>query len=193
MIDSKTSFKDVFSEATENLIIRESDNNKWWNADGSRKTNYWWKYASKTKQGDAGENVVRNIFDLMFSSVYGNNVEVKIVNKGRGEYDVSVFIPFTNKTIKFEVKTATTDTSDSYQFNGLKKDIGYDYAFLLAVSPEDFYFKIESNQYLSDNMTTLMSKDVDGSFKYTLSQKKVILLTPENLYEELNMYSLLNK
>ena len=105
---------------------------------------------------------------------------------------MSVFNSSANKTIKFEIKTATTDTSNSYQFNGLKKDIGYDYAFLLAVSPEDFYFKIESNQYLSDNMTTLMSKGVDGAFKYTLSQKKVIPLTPENLYEELNKCSILN-
>ena len=193
MIDSKISFEDILSEQTESLTIRENEKNKWLNADGSKKKNYCWKYSSKTKQGDAGENVVRSVLEVTLSAIYGNDVEVSIVNKGKGEYDVLVYVPSMNKTIKFEVKTATTDTNNSYQFNGLKKGIDYDYAFLLAVSPEDFYFKIESNEYLSDNMTTLMSKGVDGAFKYPLSQKKVIALTPENLYTELTRCAIIGK
>lgn len=178
-------FDDIFDEATELLKERESERNKWLNADGTQKKNYWWKYASKTRQGDAGESVVRAVFDLLFSHLYGNDVECDIVNKGKGDYDVLVFIPSLNKTIKIEVKTATEDVNGSHQFNGLKKNIGYDYAFLFGVAPDMYFFQIESHDYLADVMTTNMSKNVEGVWKYTLSQKYLKEFTEQNLYDRL--------
>lgn len=47
---SQHTFADIMEETTENLIEREAERNKWLNVDGSRKKNYWWKYASKTKR-----------------------------------------------------------------------------------------------------------------------------------------------
>lgn len=178
-------FNDVLDEATQNLMEREAERNKWLNADGTQKKNYWWKYASKTKQGDAGENVVRNVFDLLFSYLYGNDVECNIVNKGKGDYDVLIFISSLNKTIRIEVKTATEDVNGSHQFNGLKKNIGYDYAFLFGVAPDSYFFQVESHDYLSEVMTTNMSKDVEGSWKYTVSQKNLQEFNEQNLFEEL--------
>ena len=55
---SQRTFSDVFDEHTKKLVEREAKHNKWLNKDGSKKKNYYWKYASKTKQGDAGESVV---------------------------------------------------------------------------------------------------------------------------------------
>lgn len=182
---SQHTFADIMEETTENLIEREAERNKWLNADGSRKKNYWWKYASKTKQGDSGESLVRTTLEYVLSEIYGNKVQCSVVNKGKGEFDVEVYIPSEDKTITFEVKTATEDVNGSHQFNGLKKDVNYDFAFLLGVAPEDFFFKIESRQYLCDNMTTNMSKDVEGSYKYTVSQVNLLEFTPQNLYNEL--------
>ena len=108
-----------------------------------------------------------------------------MVNKGKGEFDIEVYIQSENRVITFEVKTATEDVNGSHQFNGLKKDVNYDFAFLFGVAPEDFFFKIEPKQYLCENMTTNMSKDVEGSYKHTLSQTKLLKYTPQNLYDEL--------
>ena len=182
---SQKTFDDIFDENTEMLSLREAEENKWLNADGSPKKNYIWKYSSKTKQGDAGESVIRTTLEYVLSEVYDCNVEVTIVNKGKGDFDVKVYIPSLDKIIKIEAKTATEDVNGCHQFNGLKKNIDYDFAFLFGVAPEDFYFAIESHEYLCETMTTNMSRDVEGSYKYTLSQKRLIEYTPQNLYEQL--------
>jgi hypothetical protein len=182
---SQHTFSDVFDEHTKKLVEREAKHNKWLNKDGSKKKNYYWKYASKTKQGDAGESVVCTTLILVLKKIYGNGIKCSVVNKGKGEFDLEVYIQSENRTITFEVKTATEDVNGSHQFNGLKKDVNYDFAFLFGVAPEDFFFKIESKQYLCENMTTNMSKDVEGSYKHTLSQTKLLKYTPQNLYDEL--------
>lgn len=182
---SNQSFNDIFDEVTELLEEREVKNNKWLNPDGSPKRNYIWKISSKTPQGDAGENVVRNALDYVLSQLYGNDVDVSIVNKGKGDFDIKVIIPSLNVVIKIEVKTATEDVNGSHQFNGLKKNIDYDFAFLFGIGPENFFFKIESHQHLCETMTTNMSKNVKGSYKYTINQKNLIQFNPQNLYNEL--------
>jgi hypothetical protein len=182
---SQNIFDDIFEENTDILSKREAEENKWLNVDGSPKKNYPWKYASKTKQGDAGESVIRTTLEYVLSEVYGSDVEVTIVNKGKGDFDVKVYIPIIDKTVKIEAKTATEDVNGCHQFNGLKKNIDYDFAFLFGVAPEDFYFSIESHEYLCETMTTNMSRDVEGSYKYTLSQKRLTEYNPHNLYEAL--------
>lgn len=179
------SFNDIFDEVTELLTEREAGNSKWLNADGSPKRNYIWKIGSKTPQGDAGESIVRTTLEYVLSQVYGNDVEVSIENKGKGDFDIKVFIPSPNKTIKFEVKTATEDVNGCHQFNGLKKNIDYDFAFLFGVAPENFFFQIKSHQFLCETMTTNMSKNVEGSYKHTIAQRDLIDFTPQNLYNEL--------
>lgn len=186
-------FNDALDEATQLLMEREAERNKWLNVDGTQKKNYWWKYASKTKQGDAGENVVRTAFELIFSYLYGNDVVCNIVNKGKGDYDVLVVIPSLNKEIRIEVKTATEDVNGSHQFNGLKKNIGYDYAFLFGVAPESYFFLIESHDYLAKVMTTNMSKNVEGAWKYTVSQKNLKKFDEQNMYEELIAKGVIDK
>lgn len=187
------SFDDIFDEATELLTEREAENSKWLNSDGSPKRNYIWKISSKTPQGDAGENVVRNTLDYVLSQVYGNDVDVSIVNKGKGDFDIKVYIPSMDKVIKFEVKTATEDVNGYHQFNSLKKNIDYDFAFLFGVAPENFYFKIESHQHLCETMTTNMSKNVVGPYKHTLNQKNDLIdFNPQNLYNELVFYGIVD-
>jgi len=186
-------FADAIEEATQLLMEREAERNKWLNDDGSQKKNYWWKYASKTKQGDAGESVVRTVFDLLFSYLYGNDVECNVVNKGKGDFDVLVVVPSLDKEFRIEVKTATEDVNVAHQFNGLKKGIGYDFAFLFGVAPEKYYFRVESHDYLSEVMTTNMSKDVEGSYKYTLNQRYLQEFTEQNLYEELIAKGMIDK
>lgn len=163
---------DVLEENTERLAEREAENNKWMNEDGTPKKNYVWKYASKTPQGDAGESVVATTIMLILSKVYGDDVQSRVINKGKGEYDILASIP-DGREYKIEVKTATEDVNGCHQFNGLRKDVDYDFAFLFAVAPEKFFFEIASHKYLCETMTTNMSKEVVGSYKYTVAQNKL--------------------
>ena len=163
---------DVLEENTERLAEREAENNKWMNEDGTPKKNYVWKYASKTPQGDAGESVVATTIMLILSKVYGDDVQSRVINKGKGEYDILASIP-DGREYKIEVKTATEDVNGCHQFNGLRKDVDYDFAFLFAVAPEKFFFEIASHYYLCETMTTNMSKEVVGSYKYTVPQSKL--------------------
>jgi hypothetical protein len=177
---------DILEENTEALAAREAENNKWINADGTPKKNHIWKYASKTPQGDAGENVVATSMLVILNAVYGDNVQCRVINKGKGEYDILITLP-NAKEYKIEVKTATEDVNGCHQFNGLRKDVDYDFAFLFGVGPEDFFFDIASHKYLCETMTTNMSKEVVGSYKYTVSQKNLKAFNTENLYNMLEI------
>ena len=86
---------------------------------------------------------------------------------------------------KIEVKTATEDVNGCHQFNGLRKDVDYDFAFLFGVAPEDFFFDIASHEYLCETMTTNMSKEVVGSYKHTIAQKNLKKFNTKNVYETL--------
>jgi len=186
-----TSFDSLLSTATADLSEREAEKNKWLRADGTPCTNYIWKYASKTKQGDAGEAVVRDALKLMLSAVYGDDVSVRVVNMGKGDFDIEAIIPVIDRTITFEVKTATEDVSGCHQFNGLKKSIDYDFAFLFGVAPEGFFFEIESHKFLCETMTTNMSRDVEGSYKHTVKQTKLRPFTPADLSASLKVQGIL--
>lgn len=184
---------DILEENTQLLAEREAERNKWMHPDGTKKLNYDWKYASKTKQGDAGENTIRSVIDLVLTTIYGSDVEVNVINKGKGDYDILIYIPCRDKEIKIEVKTATEDVNGYHQFNGLKKYIDYDYAFLFGVAPEEFYFQIESHDHLCDVLTTNMSKNVPGAYKHTVSQKNLKQFKSQNIYEEFIAKGLIDK
>ena len=181
---SNINLEDVLEENTERLAEREAENNKWLNEDGTPKKNHVWKYASKTPQGDAGESVVATTILLILSEVYGDEVQSRVINKGKGEYDILVTLP-DGREYKIEVKTATEDVNGSHQFNGLRKDVDYDFAFLFAVAPEKFFFEVASHEYLCETMTTNMSKEVIGSYKYTVAQKNLTDFNVNAIYEAL--------
>ena len=182
--------KDVLEENTERLAEREAENNKWMNEDGTPKKNYVQKYASKTPQGDAGESVVATTIMLILSKVYGDDVQSRVINKGKGEYDILVTLP-DGREYKIEVKTATEDVNGCHQFNGLRKDVNYDFAFLFAVAPEKFFFEIASHEYLCETMTTNMSKEVVGSYKYTVAQKNLTEFDPNAIAKALSAVGVL--
>lgn len=190
LTDLPTSFDSIFDKITKELAERNMKNNIWFNADGSPKRNTPWREASNTEKGDSGEELVRQVLYSICKTLFGE-VEIVIVNKGKGEYDIKMTIISTGESVTFEVKTATKDTKKSYQFNGIKKNIDYDFIFCLGVSPDNFYFKISSKQHICPKLTTLMSKNVPGCYKYSRHESKLIELTPINLFNELKVVGLI--
>jgi hypothetical protein len=61
---NSTVTQDIVEEQREVLEKREMElSEKWYNADGSKKPNWWLKYATPTLVGDTGEETVRSSFD----------------------------------------------------------------------------------------------------------------------------------
>lgn len=137
------------------------------------------KVAPNTPKGDFGESVLSDLINTL------TDTKSEIINGGKGEFDV-----LTDSGVKIECKLATEDTSGAFQFNGLKKDVDFDYAFGLGVSPNEMWFGIWSKDEVQ-NLTTPMTKD--GSDSYKLSARKserskyrVIPLTEENFKREIS-------
>ena len=190
------SFESIFESATKLLEQRHKENKvNWYHADGTPKKNCSWHLAAKTIQGDAGEQVVKGIFKQVYEKLYeGYTIDVEIVGllkgKNNEDYDVKVVVKELNLIIKIEVKTATQGQNGSYQWNGLKKHLDYDYAFGLGVRPDDFVFSIQPLSRIKQ-LTTLMSKAIKDAFKWSpIKKDNVIELTEENFIkrlEELNL------
>ena len=161
-----SSYEDLIIEGREEVAL--SLQNKWV---GSKNEDM--KKASTTTLGNFGENTLVKIFKR-------HGLKAERVNKGIGEFDILV-----DGTITLEGKTATEDTSDGFQWNGIKKNgAEYDYVICLGVGPNDFYINMWPKEYCVDNLTTTMAKDAPDGFKLSGSTRSskwpVYLLNEEN-------------
>jgi hypothetical protein len=163
---------EILAPLLEKLALRVED--KWY------KSKYEVvKSAANTPKGDFGEESIATLIKELIG------MNAKIINGGKGEFDI-----LTNSGIKFENKLATEDTSGGFQFNGIKKDVTYDYVFGLGVSPNDLWFGIWSKEEVK-NLTTSMTKDGSDSFKLSArknpnSKYSLMSLTPENFKREVS-------
>ena len=139
------------------------------------------KKATLSDKGKFGEKVTNDYLTYV-------DYKSEIINGGIGDYDIELNIcdfDVILETLKIEHKLATEDVHNSFQFNAIKKDIDYDYVFCLGVSPNDLWFRIRSREWCEQNLTTNMSRDVIGGFKYTERRNRMIPLTEENLKREI--------
>lgn len=136
------------------------------------------KRADMTPKGDFGERVTEKMFKKA-------GIDAKIINGGKGEFDILL----RDAGIKLEHKLATEDTNKSFQFNGIKKDVNYDYAYCLGVSPDKLWFGIFPKS-TCDDLTVAMTKNGEDSYKLTAKPERgrypLMELTPENFLQEVS-------
>lgn len=154
-------------------VLAESLENKW-----TGSTYEVLKLASPTEKGDWGEDTTTDIVNKILK------IEAKRINKGKGPFDILLTVIL--KTI--EHKLATEDTNGGFQFNGLRKDNKYDFAFLLGVSPEKLWFQMYRKKDLK--LTTSMTSGGSDSFKKSIPLKKMIPLTAKNLMDMFEAFDL---
>ena len=140
------SYEDLINEGREEVAI--SLQNKWVDSENENL-----KKASCSDLGNFGEDLIVKIFKR-------HGLKARRVNNGIGEFDIIV-----EEKITLEGKTATEDTSGGFQWNGIKKNVDYDYVICLGVSPNDFYINMWSKEYCVDNLTTTMIKDGGDGYK----------------------------
>ena len=120
------------------------------------------KVISTTEKGDIGEDFLAELL----KSIGCKHVE--IIKGRRGHYDVS-FVEDGGKSavVKFEVKVATRDTNDSFQFNGIRYETRYTHLFCLGVTPEEVYYLIVPKQNLDNYNLVPMARGTNATFKLT--------------------------
>ena len=116
------------------------------------------KKAPTTVKGDFGEDLVVDLFKLI-------DRKAERVNKGKGDFDVIEAITST----KYEIKLATEDVNGNFQFNGIKKEIEYDFVICIGVSPNDLWFNVFPKSKCNQ-LTVSMVKDGDETYKLTASK-----------------------
>lgn len=136
------------------------------------------KRADMTPKGDFGERVTEKMLKKA-------GINAKIINGGKGEFDILL----QDTGVRLEHKLATEDTNKSFQFNGIKKDVNYDYVYCLGVSPDKLWFKIFPKS-TCDDLTVAMTKNGEDSYKLTARPKAgrypLMELTHENFLQEVS-------
>lgn len=155
----------LLKECFNRAIERHDVAGKWKDSQNERVK----RLPSTTAKGDFGQ-------DFIVDFLRGIGIKAEVINGGIGDYDIILHPCGTT----FEMKLATEDINNHFQFNAIDKTKKYDYVFCFGVSPNEFYFDIKSKQWCIDNLTTSMTK-ADGGYKYSAPVKKMILLTEENL------------
>ena len=135
------------------------------------------KHAGQTQKGDFGEAITEGLLNQI-------GIPAEIINGGKGEFDILI----KDQNVFIEHKLATEDVNDCFQFNGIKKNVHYDYVFCLGVSPEQLWFNIFPKS-VCENLTVSMTKGGSDSYKLTAKPfakgvYTLLPLTKENFKRE---------
>ena len=150
--------KKLFKE----ILLQFKDDNKWTNAYFKEI-----KIISNTKVGDIGQKFIEKLCDkinLKYELPTDKNGHIK----RQSPWDIKI------AGIKFELKTATEDTHNKFQFNHIRYHREYEAVLCLGVSPDELYF----NLYTKSEIVTgkagklvSMEKGANASYKLTKSKK----------------------
>jgi len=111
--------------------------------------------------GEIGEEFILE----MCKNFIDKNAEIN--PKSRDEYDIKI------RNKKVEIKTATEDTSGSFQFNGIRYHRKYDYLLVLGISPDKIYFNFYSAADVkSQKIGNLVSMEKGAVGSQKLTRKK---------------------
>jgi hypothetical protein len=123
-----------------------------------------------TKVGDAGQDYVEALCQL-----YGLSCRFPEDGKGKrskqSPWDIEI------GGIRFELKTATEDVSNSFQFNHVRYARDYQALLCLGIGPDAVWFNLWSKADVATGKAgRLVSMEKSGSASYKLTKRKADLL-----------------
>ena len=148
-------------------ILAEFDNHSKWDDAILGKI----KTISNTKVGSVGQAFVERLCgELNITCSFPINETGK--RKTQSSWDVRI------SNIEFELKTATEDTNNSFQFNHIRYHRNYQALLCLGVCPNNLYFGIWSKSDVATNKAgALVSMEKSANASYKLTK------TPNQLHE----------
>ncbi len=132
------------------------------------------KLVSNTAVGSVGQTFVRNVCDEL-----GIDNEPPITAKGKEAYNSPWDLKIQDVT--FEIKTASEDTSGSYQFNHVRLHRDYNALLCIGISPDNIYFQVWTKAEIATGAAgKLTSMEKGGASDFKLSKAKKSLLPIED-------------
>jgi len=126
-------------------------------------------------KGDVGEEFIFELCKKLIDKKTQRNPNT------RDEWDVKVLGQ------RIEVKTATEDTSGSFQFNGIRYHRIYDFLLVLGVSPNNIYFNIYTGADVkAQKIGNLVSMEKGAVGSQKLTRKKSQLYDISKFKEKVN-------
>ena len=154
-------------ELFKKVLLQFKDDNKWTNAYFKEI-----KIISNTKVGDVGQKFIEELCEKI-NLDYKLPTDTKGNIKRQSPWDIEI------KGIKFELKTATEDTHNKFQFNHIRYHREYEAVLCLGVSPNELYF----NFYTKSEIVTgkagklvSMEKGANASYKLTKPKKELFII-----------------
>ena len=127
------------------------------------------KTISNTKVGSVGQRFIEKLCGQL-SIPYSFPTNLKGKRSAQSPWDIKIL------NIKFELKTATEDTSGKFQFNHIRYHRTYDALLCLGVCPANLYFGVWSKADVTTNKAGLlvsMEKSANASYKLTKDPKQL--------------------
>ncbi len=123
------------------------------------------KTVSNTKVGSVGQDFIESLCDTL-SIPYNFPVNEDNERLTQSPWDIEIC------SVKFELKTATEDTSGNFQFNHLRYHRPYDAVLCLGVTPNELYFGMWSKADVTTGKAgTLVSMEKGANASYKLTKK----------------------
>ena len=139
------------------------------------------KTISNTKVGSVGQLFIERLCgQLSMPCSFPTNLKGK--RTAQSPWDIEI------ANIKFELKTATEDTSGKFQFNHVRYHRPYEGLLCLGVSPKNLYFGVWSKGDVTTGKAgglVTMEKGANASFKLTKA--------PSQLHEIAHFKSVIEK
>lgn len=149
-------YKSLFIEA----LKKNADSPKWNEGDF-----IGIKTVSNTKVGSVGQAFIESLCDAL-SIPYSFPEKENHERLTQSPWDIEIY------GVKFELKTATEDTSGSFQFNHIRYHRPYDAVLCLGVTPNELYFGIWSKaDVVTGKAGNLVSMEKGANASYKLTKK----------------------
>lgn len=149
-------YKDLFIKALEKNV----DNPKWKEGDF-----IGIKTVSNTKVGSIGQDFIEGLCNAL-SIPCNFPLRADDTRTKQSPWDIEI------SGVKFELKTATEDTSGSFQFNHIRYHRPYDAVLCLGVTPNELFFGLWSKADIATGKAgSLVSMEKGANASYKLTKK----------------------
>lgn len=170
MIDFKSIFIDI--------INKHKNNPKWDSGDFIEI-----KKISNTNVGAVGQEFIENIC-IELKIPFSFPLNEKKVRINQSPWDIKI------NNIEFELKTATEDTGNKFQFNHIRYHRDYEALLCLGVSPNDLYFNLWSKADVATKKAgNMVSMEKGANASYKLTKSKHELLPIESFESTIKLFS----
>lgn len=148
-----------------NAISQHSDNTIWIGAPFEQI-----KRVSNTKVGSVGQTFIESLTGAL-------QIAIAFPTNARGRRQTQSPWDIELEGIKFELKTATEDTTGHFQFNHIRYHRPYDALLCLGISPDAIYFNMWSKADVTTGRAgNLVSMEAGANASYKLTK------TPSQLF-----------